>query len=76
MTEEPMTHEEIDNVILGVDVPEEAYARLSAPTYNVDFQREHALRFAVETFSGQGVTTLEILYRAEKFHNFMIGKPN
>lgn len=72
MTEEPMTHEEIDNVILGVDVPTEAYN--SVPIYNVDFQREHALRFAVETFSGQGVTTLDIIARAQVFYDFMAGK--
>lgn len=72
MTEEPMTHEEIDNIILGVDVSTEAYT--NAPTYNVDFQREHALRFAVETFSGQGVTTLDIVARAQVFYDFMTGK--
>jgi hypothetical protein len=74
MTEEPMTREEIDNIIL--DDPEKTDSVYSTGiACHPDYQREHALRLAVDTFSGQAVTTLEITFRAQKFHDFLTGKP-
>ncbi len=74
MTEEPMTREEIDNIIL--DDPEKTDSvYITGSTCPPDYQREHALRLAVDTFSGQGVSTFDITFRAQKFHDFLTGKP-
>lgn len=74
MTEEPMTHAEIDDIIL--DDPEKTDSVYSTGlTCPPDYQREHALRLAVETYSGQGVSTFDITFRAQKFYDFLAGKP-
>ncbi len=75
MTEEPMTADEI-NETLGLDSIEHVHFREpSGLICSPDFQREHALRLAVETFAGREATTFDVIFRAQKFYDFLTGKP-
>lgn len=76
MTEEPMTREEIDNIIFDDPVKTDL-AYLGGPICNPDYIRDNAMRHAIESMRGMEPhhnRMVEVLYRAEAIYKFLTEK--